>query len=112
MAGVSERLTLRNDVLRGWSNLRLWLIVKIGASICTTSCVYQEHEGTINVTFQTWDNVNASLNYQTVFLLLLLLLLLLSNCILVNVLYCSRDVIPIRCLENSIHENLLLQGII
>jgi hypothetical protein len=53
MAGVSERLTLRNDVLRGWPNLRLWLIVKIGASICTTSCVYQEHEGTINVTFQT-----------------------------------------------------------
>ena len=30
--------------------------------IYTASCVYQEHEGTTNVTLQTWDNVNASLN--------------------------------------------------
>ena len=58
------------------------MIVKIGAYICTASCVYQEHEGTPNVTLQTWDNINASLNCQTI-LLLLLLLLLLSNCILV-----------------------------
>jgi len=108
MAGVSEQLTSINDVLRGWPDLRLWLIVRIGASICTASCVYQEHEETTNVTLQTWDNVNASLNCQTVFLLLLLLL---SNCILVNVLYCNRDVIPTRCLENPIHGNLLLQGI-
>jgi hypothetical protein len=78
--------------------------------IYIASYVYQEHEGTTNVTLQTWDNVNASLNCQTIFLLLLLLLLL-SNCILVNVLYCSRDVIPTRCLRNPIHGNLLLQGI-
>jgi len=108
MAGVSEQLTSTNDVLKEWSNLRLWLIVRIGAYICATSCVYQEHEGITNVTLQTWDNVNASLNCQTVFLLLLLLL---SNCILVNVLYCSRDVIPTRCLGNPIDGNLLLQGI-
>ena len=107
MAGVSEQLTSTNDVLKEWLDLRLWLIVRIGAYICTASCVYQEHEGTTNVTLQTWDNVNASLNCQTVFLLLLLL----SNCILVNVLYCSRDVIPTRCLGNPIHRNLLLQGI-
>jgi hypothetical protein len=86
------------------------LIVRIGARVCAVSCVYQEHEGTTNVTLQTWDNVNASLNCQTVFLLLLLLLLL-SNCILVNVLYCSRDVISTRCLGNPIDGNLLLQGI-
>jgi hypothetical protein len=108
LAGVSERLTLTNDALRGWPDLRLWLIVRIGASICTASCVYQEHEGTTNVTLQTWDNVNASLNCQTVFLLLLLLL---SNYILVNVLYCSRDVTPTRCLGNPKHGDLLLQGI-
>jgi hypothetical protein len=30
--------------------------------IYTASCVYQEHEGTTNVTLQRWDNVNASLN--------------------------------------------------
>jgi hypothetical protein len=108
IAGVSEQLTSTNDVLKEWPDLRLWLIVRIGAYICTASCVYQEHEGTTNVTLQTWDNVNASLYCQTVFLLLLLLL---SNCILVNVLYCSRNVIPTRCLENPIHVNLLLQGI-
>jgi hypothetical protein len=28
--------------------------------------LYQVHEGTINVTLQTWDNVNASLNCQTI----------------------------------------------
>jgi len=52
MAVVSERLTLTNDVLRGWPDLRLWLIVRIGASICTVSCVHQDHEGTTNVTLQ------------------------------------------------------------
>jgi len=107
MAGVSEQLTSTNDVLKEWPDLRLWLIVRIDVYICTASCVYQEHEGTTNVTLRTWDNVNASLNCHTIFLLLLLL----SNCILVNVLYCSRDVIPTRCLGNPIHGNLLLQGI-
>ena len=53
MAEVSEQLTLINDVLREWPDLRLWLIVRIGASICTASCVYQEHKGTTNVTLQT-----------------------------------------------------------
>jgi len=53
LAGVSERLTSTNDALRGWLDLRLWLIVRIGASICTASCVYQEHEGITNVTLQT-----------------------------------------------------------
>ena len=48
--------------------------------IYTASYVYQEHEGTTNVTLQAWDNVNTSLNCQFVFLLLLL-----SNCILVDV---------------------------
>jgi len=105
--GVSGRLTSTNDALRGWSDLRLWLIVRIGASICTASCVYQEHEGITNVTLQTWVVVNASLNCQTIFLLLLLL----SNCILVYVLYYSRDVTLTRCLGNPIHVNLLLQGI-
>jgi len=81
MAGVSEQLTSTNDVVREWPDLRLWLIVRIGAYICTASYVYQEHEGTTNVTLQAWDNVNTSLNCQTVFFLLLLL----SNCILVNV---------------------------
>jgi len=52
MTVVSEWLTLTNDVLRGWLDLRLWLIVRIGASIYTASCVYQEHEGTTNVTLQ------------------------------------------------------------
>jgi hypothetical protein len=66
MTGVSERLTSANDALRGLPNLRLWLIARIGASICTASCLYQVHEGTINVTLQKWDNVNASLNCQTV----------------------------------------------
>jgi hypothetical protein len=53
MVGVSERLTSTNDVLRGWPDLRLWMIVRIGASICTASYVYQEHEETTNVTLQT-----------------------------------------------------------
>jgi hypothetical protein len=53
MAEVSEQLTLINDVLREWPDLRLWLIVRIGAYICIASCVYQEHEGTTNVTLQT-----------------------------------------------------------
>jgi hypothetical protein len=53
MVGVSEQLTSTNDVLKEWPDLRLWLIVKIGAYICTASCVYQEHEGTPNVTLQT-----------------------------------------------------------
>ena len=56
------------------------MIVRIDVYICTASCVYQEHEGTTNVTLQAWDNVNTSLNCQSVFLLLLL-----SNCILVDV---------------------------
>jgi len=55
-------VNLDNDVLKEWPDLRLWLIVRICAYICTVSCVYQEHEGTTNVTLQTWDNVNASLN--------------------------------------------------
>jgi len=55
---VSERLTSANDALRGQPGLRLWLIAKIGASICTTSCLYQVHEEIINV--------NASFNWQTV----------------------------------------------
>jgi hypothetical protein len=38
----------------------------VGASICTTSLLYQVHEETINVMLQTWDNVNTSLNCQTV----------------------------------------------
>jgi len=42
------------------------LIARIGASICTTSCLYQVHEETINVMLQTWDNDNASFNCQTV----------------------------------------------
>jgi hypothetical protein len=50
MVGVSERLTSANDALRGWPDLRLWLIARIGASICTTSYL---HEGTTNVTLQT-----------------------------------------------------------
>jgi hypothetical protein len=58
MTGVSERLTSANDALRGKPGLRLWLIAKIGASICTTSCLYQVHEEIINV--------NASFNCQTV----------------------------------------------
>jgi hypothetical protein len=45
-------------------------------------------------------------------LVFFLLLLLLSNCILENVLYCNRDVIPTRCLENPTHGNLLLQGVV
>jgi len=49
---VSEQLTSINDVLREWLDLRLWLIVRIDAYICIASCVYQEHEGTINVTLQ------------------------------------------------------------
>ena len=53
MAGVSEQLTSTNDGLKEWPDLRLWLIVRIGAYICTASCVYQEHEGTPNVTLQT-----------------------------------------------------------
>ena len=53
MAEVSKQLTLTNDVLREWPDLRLWLIVRIGAYICIASCVYQEHEGTTNVTLQT-----------------------------------------------------------
>jgi hypothetical protein len=53
MAGVSERLTSTNDALRGRPNLRLWLIARIGASICTANCLYQEHEGITNVTLQT-----------------------------------------------------------
>jgi len=53
MPGVSEWLTSTNDALRGWSDLRLWLIARIGASIYTTSCLYQKHEGTTNVTLQT-----------------------------------------------------------
>jgi hypothetical protein len=53
MAGVSEQLTSANDALRGWPDLRLWLIAKIGASIYITSCLYQKHEGTTNVTLQT-----------------------------------------------------------
>jgi hypothetical protein len=36
-----EQLTSINDVLKEWSDLRLWLIVRIGAYICTASCVYQ-----------------------------------------------------------------------
>jgi len=108
MAGVNEQLTSTNNVLKEWPNLRLWLILRIGSYICITSCVSQEHEGTTNVTFRTWDNVNASLNCHIVFFFLLLLL---SNCILVNVLYCSRDIIRTRCLWNPIHGNLLLQGI-
>jgi len=63
---VSERLTSTNDALRGWPGLRLGLITRIGASICTLSCLYQVHEETINVMFQTWENVNASFNCQTV----------------------------------------------
>ena len=47
MARVSEQLTATNDVLKEWSDLRLWLIVRIGAYICTASCVYQEHEGVV-----------------------------------------------------------------
>ena len=38
MAGVTEQLTSANDALRGCPDLRLWLIARIGASICTTSC--------------------------------------------------------------------------
>jgi hypothetical protein len=53
MAGVSEQLTSTNDVLKEWLDLRLRLIVRIGAYICTASCVYQEHEGTTNVMLQT-----------------------------------------------------------
>jgi hypothetical protein len=53
MAGVTERLTSVNDALRGCSDLRLWLIARIGASIYITSCLYQAHEGTTNVTLQT-----------------------------------------------------------
>jgi hypothetical protein len=53
MAGVSEQLTSTNDGLKEWPDLRLWLIVRIGAYICTASCVYQKHEGTTNVTLQT-----------------------------------------------------------
>jgi hypothetical protein len=55
---VSEWLTSANDALRGYSGLKLWLIARIGASICITSCLYQVHEETINV--------NASFNCQTV----------------------------------------------
>jgi hypothetical protein len=50
---VSEQLTSTNDVLKEWPDLRLWLIVRIDVYICTASCVYQEHEGTTNVTLQT-----------------------------------------------------------
>jgi len=53
MAGMTERLTSANDALRGWPDLRLWLIARIGASICTTSFFYQVHEGTTKVTLQT-----------------------------------------------------------
>jgi hypothetical protein len=53
MAGVSEQSTLTNEVLKEWPDLRLWLIVRIGAYICIASCVYQKHEGTTNVTLQT-----------------------------------------------------------
>jgi hypothetical protein len=53
MARVREQLTSTNDVLKKWPDLRLWLIVRIGAYKCTASYVYQEHEGTTNVTLQT-----------------------------------------------------------
>jgi len=55
MAGVSEQLTSTNDVFKEWPDLRLWLIVRIDAYIYiyTASCVYQEHEGTTNVTLRT-----------------------------------------------------------
>jgi hypothetical protein len=58
MTGVSERLTSANDALRGYPGLRLWLIARIGASICITSCLYQVHEEIINV--------NASFSCQTI----------------------------------------------
>jgi len=67
MVGTSEQLTSANDDLRGYPDLRLWLIARIDAFICTTSRAYQVHKGTTNVTLQTWDNVNASLNCQTAY---------------------------------------------
>jgi len=67
MAGSSEQLTLANDALRGLLDLRLWLIARIGAFICTASRSYQVHQGTTNVMLQIWDNVNASLNCQTAY---------------------------------------------
>jgi len=67
MVGMSEQLTSAIDDLRGQMNLRLWLITRIDAFICTTSRAYQVHKGTTNVTLQTWDNVNASLNCQTAY---------------------------------------------
>ena len=67
MASASERLTSANDALRRYPDLRLWLIARFGAFICTTSRSYQVHKGTTNVMLQIWDNVNALLNYQTAY---------------------------------------------
>jgi hypothetical protein len=35
--------------------------------MCTTSYAYQVYEETMNVMPQTWNNVNASLNYLTAY---------------------------------------------
>jgi hypothetical protein len=63
MIGSNEWLTSTNDALKGYPYLRLWLITRIDACICTTNYAYQIYIEIMNVTPQTWNNINASLNY-------------------------------------------------
>ena len=90
MTGVSERLTSATDALRGWAGEDLWGLPSI----------YYEHKEKITI--------KVSLNCQII--QLLLLRSLTSNSILLNVLYCSRDITSTRCLGDPVLGNLLLQG--